>query len=386
MRPVLVFFHRYVGLAMAGFLAIAGLTGAPLAFFEEIDGWLNPAFYNAPAQGEPLDLATLVDRTAQELPGQAVVYVETHGEVGHPALVVTTPSDPTAHDWHYLDPVSGKALASRRWSEHALTAESVMPFLYEFHHDLTLPGTIGVTLMGVIAILWVIDCLIAPFLTFPGGRPFWGKWKQAWAFKRRPAPYRFALDLHRAGSLWLWALLLPVAVSSVAMNLPEQVFRPMVNLVSPVEPHVWYERGDLTPEALGTPKLTTAEIIPIAQQAAQTLGVTEPATAVFFSPERNYFSVGFGDEHGSPLGAAWLYFEGTTGTLIRQTLPGQGTAGEIFIQLQEPIHGGRIGGLAGRIIIALLGLFVCAASLTGVLIWWKKLQARRATKKRRATN
>lgn len=384
MRPVLIFFHRYVGLAMAGFLAIAGLTGAPLAFFEEIDGWLNPAFYTAPAQGEPLDLASLVRRADQELVGQTVVYVETHGEAGHPALVVTTPPEATADDWHYLDPVSGEALASRRWSDCCFASESLMPFLYEFHHSLTLPGTMGVILMGVVAILWVIDCLIAPFLTLPGGRPFWSKWKQAWAFKRRPAPYRFALDLHRAGSLWLWALLLPVAISSVAMNLPEQVFRPVVNLFSPVAPHVWFQRGALPPETLGTPKLTLTDIIPLAEKAAQTLNIPDPASAIFFSPERNYFSVGFGDEHGSPLGAAWLYFDGTTGTLIRQTLPGQGSAGEVFLQLQEPIHGGRIGGLAGRITIALLGLFICAASLTGTLIWWKKLQARRATKKRRA--
>lgn len=51
MRPLLVLLHRYLGLATALFLALAGLTGSLLAFQHEIDEWLNPTFYHAPAQG-----------------------------------------------------------------------------------------------------------------------------------------------------------------------------------------------------------------------------------------------------------------------------------------------------------------------------------------------
>ncbi|MFK0854569.1 PepSY domain-containing protein, partial [Pseudomonas aeruginosa] len=54
MRPVLVLLHRYVGLATALFLFLAGLTGSLLAFHHEIDEWLNPGFYAVGEGGERL--------------------------------------------------------------------------------------------------------------------------------------------------------------------------------------------------------------------------------------------------------------------------------------------------------------------------------------------
>ena len=55
MRAILVKLHRYLGLATAFFLAVAGLTGSILAFHHEIDEWLNPSFYATQGGGEPLE-------------------------------------------------------------------------------------------------------------------------------------------------------------------------------------------------------------------------------------------------------------------------------------------------------------------------------------------
>ena len=41
-RRRLVQLHRYVGLVMAGFLIIAGLTGALLVWYYELDALINP--------------------------------------------------------------------------------------------------------------------------------------------------------------------------------------------------------------------------------------------------------------------------------------------------------------------------------------------------------
>lgn len=68
--------------------------------------------------------------------------------------------------------------------------------------------------------------------------------------------YRLNFDLHRAGGLWLWLLLLPIAVSSVAMNLPSQVFKPAVSLFSPIEPSVYKARGRMPPADLGVTQLS----------------------------------------------------------------------------------------------------------------------------------
>jgi len=51
--------------------------------------------------------------------------------------------------------------------------------------------------------------------------------------------------------------------------------------------------------------------------------------------------------------------------------------------LQPAIHGGRILGMPGRILIAVLGVAIAVLSVTGVVIWWRKLRARRAAALRR---
>ncbi|MEX5452281.1 PepSY domain-containing protein, partial [Stutzerimonas stutzeri] len=66
-----------------------------------------------------------------------------------------------------------------------------------------------------------------------------------------------------------------------------------------------------------------------------------------------------------------------------QEIPGQGTLGQQFHLLQPAIHGGRILGLPGRILIAVLGVAIAVLSVTGVVIWWRKLSARRQTAARR---
>jgi uncharacterized iron-regulated membrane protein len=394
MRALLVVTHRYLGLATAIFLALAGLTGSILAFLHEIDEALNPSLYKAPGRGTPLSLLALGERFAADHPNLDLVYIESEGEAGHAALVVgmakpdpVTGEFPKVDDWVYLDPVTGDTLGTRTWGDCCLEPENFIPFIYEFHHALTLPGNWGLILMGGVAILWTLDCLVALVLTFPRGRPFLGKWKAAWMVKRGAGGHRLTLDLHRAGGLWLWLLLVPIAVSSIAMNLSEEVFRPVVNLFSPTPAHVWYARGDMTPEERGEPAIDLARAIDLGRAEGDRLGLAEPMTAVYFSADRNYYALGFGDEH-APLGSAWVYLEGTRGGTIRADIPGQGTAGEVFMQLQAPIHGGSILGLPGRILVCLLGLAIFGLSVTGILVWWRKRAARvaRARKARTSTS
>jgi uncharacterized iron-regulated membrane protein len=46
MRPAIVIFHRYVGLLMAGFLILTGITGSLLAWNHELDAALSPQLFS----------------------------------------------------------------------------------------------------------------------------------------------------------------------------------------------------------------------------------------------------------------------------------------------------------------------------------------------------
>ena len=64
-------------------------------------------------------------------------------------------------------------------------------------------------------------------------------------------------------------------------------------------------------------------------------------------------------------------------------MPWEGTAADVFNQLQFPLHSGRIAGLPGRIIVSFMGIAVAMLSITGLVIWWKKRKARVASKRRK---
>lgn len=390
MRQLYVLLHRYLGLVTALFLAMAGLTGSVLAFNHELDEWLNPSFYEAPARGERLQPGGLVDKLQAQHPRLQVWYMEYPSEAGHSALLATVPRNDPANGQpydekntvFYLDPVSGQTLGQRYWGDCCFSRENFMPFMLELHYSLTLPGNWGILLMGVVAILWVIDCFIAVLLTLPRGRPFWRKWSTAWKIKGGHA-YRLNMDIHRAGGLWLWLLLLPVAISSVAMNLPAQVFKPAVSLFSPVELSVYEARGALPKDQLGQTQLSYQQAFQLAQQEGQRLGLSAPIGELYYSFEYNFYGAGFGQHDSDAQGKSWLFFHGTDGHLLGKEIAGQGTLGERFYRLQLPIHGGRIIGVTGQVLIALLGLMIAVLSLTGVYIWWRKLQARRIGKARK---
>ncbi|WP_085702823.1 PepSY domain-containing protein [Pseudomonas sp. B15(2017)] len=391
MRSFLVLLHRYIGLATAVFLLLAGITGSLLAFNHELDEWLNPEFYAASAAGERLPPGELVDAVQSVHPKLQVWYMEYPNETGHTALLAAVPrNDPATgkpfkerNEVFYLDPVSGEQKGQRYWGECCFQRENFVPFILEFHYNLTLPGNWGLLLMGLVAIAWVIDCFVALWLTLPRGKLFWKKWSSAWKIKGGHA-YRLNFDLHRAGGLWLWLLLLPIAVSSVAMNLPSQAFKPVVSLFSPIEPSVYETRGRMPAEELGITRLSYQQAYERAQEEGKRLGLTAAIGELYYSFEYNFYGAGFGQHDTEAHGKSWLFFHGTDGRLLGQEIAGEGTLGERFYRLQLPIHGGRIIGFSGQVMIAVLGVLIAGLSGTGVYIWWRKWQARRSSKARRA--
>lgn len=380
LRPGLVWAHRILGLSTALFLAVAGLTGTVLAFHEELDQLLNPSAYRATAEGTPLPPDELARRIEAGDPDRVVWYMalEPSGHAANAAAMgridpATGAPVAVKADVFQVDPVSGEILAQRLWGECCFSSLNLIPFLYEFHHNLSLPGVYGILFMGVVAILWLVDSSIGLALTFPRGQPFFAKWRTVFAIKGGSA-FRLNLDWHRALGLWLFIVLIAVAMSSVTMNLRQQVVEPVVGLFSKITPTPLSGTplSPLQPRALPFQTALDAGVT-----EARSRGWSEPPGEIFYSPHFGVFGVAFGD-HEDPMDQRWLYFDGRTGAFTSAFIPGTGTAGDIFIQLQYPIHGGRIFGLFGRILIAVTGVVIAMLSVTGVVVWWLKRSGRKA--------
>lgn len=388
MRPILVLLHRWCGLFIALFLFTAGLTGAVISWDHELDEWLNPHLFDAQSAGPAQEPLQLADALEARDPRLQVSFMPLALEPGHALNIFVDPRiDPATGKAYTLgfnqlgiDPVSGDVQGQREWGVISLSRENLLPFLYKLHYSLHIPDgfglELGVLFFGIVAIVWFLDCFVALWLSFPN----WRSWRKSFAFRWRQGGYKLNFDLHRSGGVWIWLLLLILAVTSVSMNLERQVVRPLVELVSPLTPSPFASRTPVTLDKQIVPQIDRREAIAIAAAEAKRLGWQAPPGGLFHSAEFGVYGVGFyapGEDHGDAgLGNPWIYVDSRSGELAGAHVPGTGSAGDIFLQAQFPLHSGRIIGLPGRILVSLLGLAVAGLSLTGLVIWAKKRRSR----------
>jgi uncharacterized iron-regulated membrane protein len=395
-RTWLVRLHRWFGLAAALFLFIAGATGAVISWDHELDEWLNPQLFEARTPGPALPVAELVARVEAADPRVRVTYHPLAIEPGHAFSVFVMPRvDPASgrplepgYNQVAIDPATGQIQGRREWGAISLSRENLLPFLYKLHYTMHLPegGGIewGIWLMGLIGIAWVVDTLIALWISFPN----WRQWRRSLAFRWSAGGHRLVFDLHRSGGVWLFALVLMLAVTSVAMNLNTQVMRPLVSLFSTLSPSPFAGRAAAPLSQPIEPLVPEAVVIARAEAEAQRRGWADPAGAVFLSTEFGVWGVGFfrpGHDHGDGgLGNPWLYYDVRSGEPAGADVPGTGSAGDIFMQSMFPLHSGRLIGLPGRILISALGVVIAVFSATGVYLWQRKRLARGAVGAARA--
>lgn len=383
-RPLLGLLHRWAGLFTAVFLFIAGVTGAVIAWHDELDAWLNPAFHVASSGGSQRPALALANALETRHPDTVVTYLPLITEPGKALQVWVEPrpaTTSTSIDFNQVavDPTSGLEQARRYWGAVSLSRENILPFLYRLHYSLQLPVAggydIGSLFMGVVAIVWALDAFVALWLSFPNLR----SWRKSFAFRWSRGSHALTFDLHRSGGVWIWALMLVLAITAVSMNLRTQVMAPVVSLFSPLTPMPYDAPAIANPTPAAHPGVDRERIVALARDEAGRRGWPQPG-AIAYLPASALYGIGFfrpEDAEGDlGLGNPWLYFDARDGHVVGAVVPGQGSAGDLFMQAQFPIHSGRILGLGGRILVSALGLAIAALSATGLLLWLRKRRAK----------
>ena len=394
-RQVILFIHRWTGLATALFLAIVGLTGTLLALREPINRIFNPALY-ADANGrQPLDLATLAERAlAQEPSAQIWMFtVEPHQALfhvyGHIDEATGKPIDP-GFDQLVLDPYTGRELGHFEMSNWSQWRPNIMNIVYDIHTTLATRKGWGWTFVGYVALIWTIDTVLAFWLTLPRGNGrFWQRWLQAWGVKWSANSTRVNFDIHRAVALWLWPLLFAFAWSGVMFGLPG-VYQPVMGKLFGMPPIDEGIEKQMLPKPLLHPHLDWR-----AAQAAGEKLMAEQAAIHHFRVTRPY-GMAYIDAFGvytycvrtsmDIRGHGWdtgIYVDATNGTMRDLFLPSGKNLGSTISTVLWGIHYGDLRDwLIFRLLVSLFGVLLAVLSVTGVLIWWRKRVARRAVKVR----
>lgn len=408
---MLVVLHRWVGLVMASFLLVAGLTGALLAWQDELEAWLNPQLFLAapPSPGaQTLDPLQLRERVQSTQAQALVAFVPLAIQPGRALVLrlfalpdpVTGKTAELRNDQVFINPYTGELLGERKWGDITQGLKNLLPFVYRLHFELAL-GVVGSYAFGIIGLLWTLDCLVGAYLTFPPRRrvpesslqrehtmqqrdkSWLARWWPSWKLRWRAGGYKLNFDLHRAGGLWVWAMLFVLAWSSVAFNLFE--------VYDPVMRAAFTRQSPATVPPLPVPKLTPD----IGWREAREVGrrlMDEHARAKDFAvtsesalvhDPRNgtyiYYVLSSRDirAHG---GSTRLVFDADNGGFKSLWLPTGAASGDTIHMWLTSLHmglvGGVVAGLPMKLFICFMGLMVTMLALTGVYVWWKKRRAR----------
>lgn len=391
MRKFCVLLHRYVGLFLAGFLFVAGVTGAIISFDHEIDRWLNPGVLTVEAGGTPLAPGDLIARIERERPEAVVWYMVLPQHPADAVRVLLQPRNADAalqtafqNPELLVHPATGGVLGIRDRGAFHPDRLHLIPWLYQFHYSLNLERW-GMWVFGAVGIAWFLDSFVGLYLAWPQRTR--AAVKQALTVKfRGSSPTRVNFDLHRASGIWTFAVLIIVALTGVAMNLYEELYHPVLTVFSPPTPRprdVLPKRPDPTAPLTVSPSAAIAA----ADRALVDRGLSWRLGEVLIDHETGVYDLRYhtaADVTADRAGAE-VYVSAEDGRVIQFQQPNQGTAGDMIDDWVLPLHGGRAFGLAGKIVICAIGLVVAMLSVTGVVIWWQKRRGRLAATRRRTS-
>lgn len=396
-RQAWVLVHRYVGLLMAAFLILEGVTGSLLAFKGPIGAWLSPSTLSPPHPGmAKLGPGVLAERLEAREPRVRVGYFSIDGSEA--VIAVQPRTDPATgkpyvlgFDHIVVDPWTGEELGRIRHGGLSKGPQDIMPFVYDLHQNLAV-GPWGTILLGVVAALWTADCFVAAYLTFPASlKDFPARWKTAWLIKWPAGAFRLNFDLHRASGLWLWPVWFVFAWSSVMFTLPDQIYGPVTGAL-----FRYSSDADIFARMSRRPQSSAPRIGWVQAQHAGEQLMSQAAAAhgfhivrpfgMAYIPGWNVYTYDVVSDaqvqaHGWETS---LWLDGDTGALVELDIAATRPPGNTVDLWLRALHFGDLNDNLGyRWFVFAVGGVTTTLSITGVYIWWKKRRARERVQSRR---
>ena len=340
----------------------------------------------------PLDALLLRERIAARFPQAQVSYAPLSAPPGRSMVFYLRQSGdtPLASDEVFVDPYTGAILGQRRWGEISQGAINLLPFIERLHYALAL-GDTGLLIFGLVAIVWTADCFIGAMLTFPArlkkrtpaSKPWLLRWRPSWLLRRHGGSYKLVFDLHRAGGLWLWAMLLVFAWSGVAFNL----YGVYAAVMQPLFPHQGSEEivARHTPAPaphLGWPAALAQGRVLMADLARQQHFAILEENALAYERELGVYSyqVRSSRDVRDHKGLTSIFFDAASGRQLATWLPTGAASGDTIRSWISALHMASMWGWPFKMVICAMGVLVAGLSVTGVLIWRRKRQGQARAK------
>jgi uncharacterized iron-regulated membrane protein len=382
LRRAIFQIHLWLGLILAAYSVVIGLTGATLIFNDEI----QEAVYSRELHIEPsarqTTFAAILSSVEAARPGWRAAGITDIGEGATTRGYDTKPilitmrrlSNLKSTDlrYVYVDPNTGRVLQDRmRYSDF-------MGFVFHLHLYLLL-DRIGLTISGWMALGLLILCISGIVVWWPGV----SRWAASIVLRRRSSWRRFNWDLHSVTGFWCCAALTAVSLTGVYFAFPLYVAGPIVKLTGGnlKEAVKYVTQPKALPFKPGTPMITP-------DQALQAINANmEDAPPSFYlqlpQTEKDiYGGISYYPNLTQYTAARRVAVDPHTGAVLMALDTRKAPLGVRLVQYFYSIHFGTFAGTKGVIayivrgIWVLLGISPALLAITGLVMYWnRKLRA-----------
>lgn len=357
-----LFIHRWTSLVCTIFLLVLCLTGLPLIFGDEIDGWLNPHSYEALPANTPLaNLDGMVQAARLRYPGELVTSLFVDDDEPQVIAGLSTSWSEVMKDHsdstHFIrfDARTAKVLED---GGVAAQKKTFIGWMLELHRGmfLGLGGELFTGLMGVLFVLALVSgvAIYGPFMK-----------KLDFGTVRRERSSRLKwLDLHNLLGIVTLAWMAVVGITGIMNELSTPLFG------------LW-EMTDV--QAMLAPY--KHKPVPRPEDFHSVQAVYDTACAAL--PGMTVTSIVF---PGAPFASSQHYLlwgKGNTPLRSRLFTPvlvdaRSGRLSAVVkmpwylrsLEVSRPLHFGDYGGMTLKVIWAIFDLVTIVVLISGLYLWW----------------
>ncbi|MBP1205661.1 sulfite reductase (NADPH) flavoprotein alpha-component [Duganella sp. 1411] len=368
--------HWFVGITAGTILILIGLTGAILAFREELLDLINPGVLNVPVESAPVLAPPQVAQAAKLLHPQArITGIIVYTEPGTTARVTLAPAPGEERgETIYLNPYTGALLPPLRFNE-------AFEWVELLHRHLLLPRDVGRIVLGILAICLLGLSLSGLYLRWPRRVFDWRTWL---TFDTRLKGRSFLWGLHSVAGTW--SLIAYVVFTLTGLYWSFDVVRDTVD--------GWL--GTSRPPRMATAPKPKGAKPPRAAEPAADLGATW-ATFEHNAPNWKMAFLRPPERATQPIQILWVAKDAPhvrargrmsinqqTGAIVKNEPYKDMTAGARAQSTIYPLHMGTYFGLPGRLFMFFTSLALPGFAITGWMLYLKRRRQKRVAQAERA--
>jgi len=365
--------HWFIGITAGTVLVIIGLSGATLAFKDEILDALNPGVRHVAVENKAVLTPAQLSRIAEREHGQKVASITMYAQAGAvPRLFFAPKEGQRRGESIYIHPYTGATQPALQGAEFFESTESL-------HRWLLLPREPGRKVAGALALCLLGLALSGLYLRWPRRPLDWRTWL---TFDPALKGRSFLWNLHAVAGTW--CLIVYLALTTTGIYWSYDVVRDNIDAWAGKPP-----REAPVQAKKGPPKV---------KKAAETVDVSVAWNA--FQNKAGAWTLAtmrMPVRAGDAVQMTWLAADAPherarntmalmpqDGRITKDERYGQQALGSRLVSIIYPLHMGTYFGLPGRIIMMLAALGLPLFAITGWLLYLGRRKAKRAVQAQRA--